>query len=194
MSGMSFTARTAAVRASMRGCASGVRCVVPQSGLQQLPDRDGRTYLMPGRTILGMTASLSIPYMVLCQNRRFLTRSAGRVRAKLLFWNRPIAVVRKLSSNGLMAELVFEIWSNTDDGSFEMGAVSGQADQLRKSIGPNSNRVYSFFAASDFEAQQLNYDYHGWGKWQAPPGLLEHFFTESEAEEQRVYLKVRSGG
>ncbi|APW72326.1 hypothetical protein BWD40_05115 [Sphingopyxis granuli] len=30
------------------------------SGLQQLPDRGGRTYMMPGRTFLGMAASLSI--------------------------------------------------------------------------------------------------------------------------------------
>lgn len=92
-----------------------------------------------------------------------------------------------------MAELIFEIWSNEDDGSFEMGAVSAQGDQLRKSVSPNSNRIYSFFATSDFEAYQLNYDYHGWGKWQAPAGLSERFFTDAEAVEQRAYLTVRSG-
>ena len=37
-------------------------------GDQQLPDRDGRTYMMPGRVILGMTASHFIPWARLCQN------------------------------------------------------------------------------------------------------------------------------
>src|SRR3546814_7518107 len=38
-------------------------------GVQQLPDRNGRTYMMPGRVILGMTASHFIPCRLLCQNR-----------------------------------------------------------------------------------------------------------------------------
>ena len=38
-------------------------------GVQQLPDLDGRTYMMPGRVILGMTASHFIPWARLCQNR-----------------------------------------------------------------------------------------------------------------------------
>src|SRR3546814_18597207 len=60
----------------MRGCASGVRCAAQR--LQQLPDRNGRTCMMPGRIIPEMAASRSIPYRRLCQNQRVPTSDAMR--------------------------------------------------------------------------------------------------------------------
>ena len=49
-------------------------------GVQQLPDRNGRTYMMPGRIILGMTASHFIPWRLLCNN---LGLPASSRRARL---------------------------------------------------------------------------------------------------------------
>ena len=40
------------------------------SGLQQLPDRGGRTYMMPGRIIPEMAASPSTSWRQICQRRR----------------------------------------------------------------------------------------------------------------------------
>ena len=91
-----------------------------------------------------------------------------------------------------MAELIFEIWTDDDDGSFEMGAVSAHRDELRCSVSPKARRVHSFTAGSDFEAHQTNYDWHGWGRWKIPQGLAERHFTEAEAAEQRRYIAVRN--
>lgn len=44
-----------------------VSAVRRHRGLQQLPDRSGRTYMMPGRVIPEMAASPSIPCDRICQ-------------------------------------------------------------------------------------------------------------------------------
>ncbi|MBU0824368.1 MAG: hypothetical protein KKA44_06830 [Alphaproteobacteria bacterium] len=93
-----------------------------------------------------------------------------------------------------MAELIFEIWTDDDDGSCEMAPVSAQGDKLRHSVSPNARRVHSFTAKSDFEAYQANYDWHGWGQWKAPEGSAERHFTEADAVEQRCYIAVRPVG
>ena len=92
-----------------------------------------------------------------------------------------------------MAELVFEIWRDEDDNSFEMSPVSERGDCLRKSISPNAVRVYTFTACSDFEAAQKNYEWHDWGTRKSPEGLDELFFSEEEAEEQRRYIATQRG-
>lgn len=46
-----------------------VSAVGRHCGLQQLPDLDGRTYMMPGRVILEMAASPSIPCRRICQTQ-----------------------------------------------------------------------------------------------------------------------------
>ena len=91
-----------------------------------------------------------------------------------------------------MAELVFEIWENPDDCSFEMSRVSSRLDELRRQIAPNSLKRHTFTAGSDFEAAQTNYDWHGWGLWKAPGNMTEQFFSEAENDEQRRYLAIRN--
>ena len=93
-----------------------------------------------------------------------------------------------------MAELIFEIWTDDDDGSCEMAPVSAQGDKLRHSVSSNARCVHSFTAKSDFEAYQANYDWHGWGQWKAPEGLAERHFTEEDVVKQRRYIAARPVG
>src|SRR3546814_2876712 len=58
---LQLTHRRSARRGADVQAVSAVWCRI--SGLQQLPDRDGRTYMMPGRIIPRMAASLSIPWV-----------------------------------------------------------------------------------------------------------------------------------
>jgi hypothetical protein len=88
--------------------------------------------------------------------------------------------------------LLFEIWEDRENHSFEMSRVTERSDELRRSIAPNSVRVHSFFAGSDFKAFQLSYDWHGWGTWKPEPDWPERHFTDEEALEQQRYLDVRS--
>jgi hypothetical protein len=90
-----------------------------------------------------------------------------------------------------MPTLLFEIWQNSEDNSFEMSAVSERGDELRRQIAPRSTRVHSFLAESDFEAFQKNCDWHDWAMWQPPPDLHEWRFSQAEASEQQIYLATR---
>ena len=90
-----------------------------------------------------------------------------------------------------MAELIFEIWQNHDDNSFEMSAVSERGDQVRSTISPRAVRIHIFTAQSENEAAQKNNDYHGWGRYEPIEGLADRRFTDAELEEQRQYLAVR---
>ena len=90
-----------------------------------------------------------------------------------------------------MAGLTFEIWHDPDDDSFGAWSVSEHADNLRKVVSPNAQRMHTFTAESDFDAFQQNYDWHGWGKWKPPEGRMERFFIDTEVEEQRRYLASR---
>ena len=47
-----------------------------------------------------------------------------------------------------MAELIFEIWTDDDNGSDEMTAVSAQGDKLRHSVSPDVQCIHSFNARS----------------------------------------------
>src|SRR3546814_5150458 len=58
---LQLTHRRSARRGADVQAVSAVWCRI--NGLQQLPDRDGRTYMMPGRIIPRMAASLSIPWV-----------------------------------------------------------------------------------------------------------------------------------
>ena len=69
----------------------------------------------------------------------------------------------------MMALLLFEIWDDPEHSAVGFSAVSEQGDKLRKLVEPNAVRVHSFFASSDFEAFQMNYDWHGWGVWKPEP-------------------------
>jgi hypothetical protein len=91
-----------------------------------------------------------------------------------------------------MTELLFEIWQSED--SSEFAQVSQQGDELRSALIPSAVRVHSFYAESDFEAFQIANDWLGYGEWVPPPEIEEHFFSDSEAEEQRCYLAGRCVG
>lgn len=88
--------------------------------------------------------------------------------------------------------LLFEIWENADDASFEISHVTEHADKLRRQVAPRSVLRHSFRAESDFEAYQLNYDWHGWGRWKPEPDWTEQRFTAAEVASQEGYLAVRN--
>ena len=87
--------------------------------------------------------------------------------------------------------LLFEIWEDLESRSFEMSPVTETADQMRRAITPASVLRHSFRARSDFQAHQMNYDWHGWGSWTPEPDWTEHAFTAEEATAQAQYLAVR---
>lgn len=93
-----------------------------------------------------------------------------------------------------MPELVCEIWRDADSASFEAGQVSEQHDRSRQTVSPNSELLHTYKARSTFEVFQKSNDWLGWGKWQPPEGIEDHFFTEEEAEEQQRYLLTRNVG
>jgi hypothetical protein len=86
---------------------------------------------------------------------------------------------------------MFEIWEDPEHNSFEMSPVSERGDKLRCQVSPTATRAHSFFASSNFEAYQMNHDWHGWGIWKPEPGWLEQHFTEEQALEQQSYLARR---
>jgi hypothetical protein len=90
--------------------------------------------------------------------------------------------------------LLFEIWENPEDGSFEMSPATERGDELRRQIAPKSVLRHSFRAESDFEGYQLNYDWHGWGRWNPEPDWTEQKFTAAEVASQERYLAVRNVG
>jgi hypothetical protein len=87
--------------------------------------------------------------------------------------------------------LLFEIWENPEDNSFEMSPVTEEGDQLRLQIASESVLRHSFWAKSDFDAYQTNYDWHGWGTWRPEPNWTEQLFTGEQAAIQRLYLATR---
>lgn len=88
-----------------------------------------------------------------------------------------------------MAELLFGIWQGEDQS--ELSQVSQRGDELRPVLMPSAVRVHRFYAKSDFQAFQIANEWHGYGEWVPPSEIEEHFFSESEAEEQRLYLSKR---
>ena len=90
-----------------------------------------------------------------------------------------------------MPELICEIWLDETNGSLEAGQVSENHDRVRKAVSPNSVRLHTYTASSNFEIFQKSYDWHGWGEWKIPEDVREHFFSEAEADEQRRYLAIR---
>jgi hypothetical protein len=93
-----------------------------------------------------------------------------------------------------MPELICEIWRDEDDNSFTAGQISENHDRVRKAVSPNAVLLHTYTASSSVEVFKKNYDWHGWGTWEPPEGLDEHFFTDEEVEEQRQYLVVRNCG
>lgn len=89
------------------------------------------------------------------------------------------------------ATLRFEIWSDPASHSHEMSKVTAHADSLRRTVSPDAVLVHTFDAASDFDAFQQSYDWHGFGVWKAPEGASECFFTQAEATAQQEYLAIR---
>jgi hypothetical protein len=92
-----------------------------------------------------------------------------------------------------MPNLLFEIWEDPDSHSFEMSQVTERGDELRTQVAPRSILRHSFHAGSDFEAHQLNYDWHGWGRWRPQPDWQEQSFTAEDAAVQVRYLALRGG-
>lgn len=92
-----------------------------------------------------------------------------------------------------MPHLLFEIWENPESHSFEMSLVTELGDELRKQIEPCSVLRHSFRAKSDFDAHQMNHDWHGWGEWKPEPDWAERQFTADEVAAQERYLTIRSG-
>ncbi len=93
-----------------------------------------------------------------------------------------------------MPFLLFEIWEDPKDHSFQMSPVTERGDDLRKQIAPRSVLRHSFRAKSDFEAYQMHYDWQGWGRWRPEPGWAERRFSGEEAAAQKSYLATRNSG
>jgi hypothetical protein len=72
-----------------------------------------------------------------------------------------------------MAELIFEIWTDDDNGSDEMTAVSAQGDKLRHSVSPNVQCVHSFNARSALKLIKPVTPGMAGGVWNAPEGQTE---------------------
>jgi len=90
-----------------------------------------------------------------------------------------------------MADLVFEIWSDADEGITQMIMVQSQADKVRLATAPNAVLLHSFTAQSDFEAFRKRNALLEFGPWDDGGLSEEHFFSEQEAAEQRKYLVRR---
>ncbi len=90
-----------------------------------------------------------------------------------------------------MPLLLFEIWEDPENHSFAMSAVTERGDELRRQVEPNSVLRHSFRARSDFEAYQMNYDWHGWGRWKPQPDWTAKYFAADEVAAQELYLAVR---
>ena len=90
--------------------------------------------------------------------------------------------------------MLFEIWEDSEHHSVGMWPVSEPGDELRRKIEPNSVLRHTFRAKSDFEALQMNYDWHGWGQWKPEPDGIERLFTAEEVAAQDRYLVSRNGG
>lgn len=91
-----------------------------------------------------------------------------------------------------MPDLLFEIWSDADEGISQMIMVHPQGDKIRLATTPNAVRVHSFTAHSDFEAFRQKNAWHGFDPWEDGGISEEHFFSEHEAVEQREYLAKRT--
>jgi hypothetical protein len=89
-----------------------------------------------------------------------------------------------------MAGVLFEIWQGEDQS--ELSQVSQRGDELRPVLMPSAVMVHSFYAESDFQAFQIANEWLGLGEWVPPTETEEYFFSENEAEEQRLYLSKRS--
>ncbi|MBX7534024.1 hypothetical protein K3165_13900 [Qipengyuania sp. 1XM1-15A] len=90
-----------------------------------------------------------------------------------------------------MPKLIFEIWHDPTNSSFEMGAVCSSTDEHRRAVSPNAVRIHQFTAESSLDAFQQDYDFHGLGIYRLPDGEREYFYTQHEAEEQMRYIAVR---
>lgn len=91
-----------------------------------------------------------------------------------------------------MPYLLFEIWEDREHNHFQMAPVTDR-NKLRKQISPQSVLRHSFRAKSDFEAFQMNHDWHGWGRWKPEPNWTEQHFTADEVSVQQRYLATRDG-
>ncbi len=89
--------------------------------------------------------------------------------------------------------LLFEIWEDPENHAFEMSPVTDRGDEVRRQIEPKAVLRHSFRAKSDFEACQMNYDWHGWGQWKPEPDWTEQLFTAEEVAFQERYLAIRNG-
>lgn len=92
----------------------------------------------------------------------------------------------------MLLTVLFEIWENPEDHSFEMSMVTERGDQLRSQIAPRSVLRHSFRAKSDFEAYQMTYDWHGRGEWKDETNGAVRIFTAEEVVVQEQYIAIRS--
>jgi len=71
-----------------------------------------------------------------------------------------------------------------------MRQVTEQGDNIRRSVEPDAVLRHSYRAISVHDANQKNYDFHGWGVWNSH-GYEDVFFTAEEEAEQLRYLEWR---
>jgi hypothetical protein len=90
--------------------------------------------------------------------------------------------------------LLFEIWEDSEAHSFELSRVTERGDELRRKTAPGSVLRHRFHAASDWEAYQMNNDWHGWGRWIPEPEWTQQHFTAEDVAVQERYLAVRNSG
>ena len=93
-----------------------------------------------------------------------------------------------------MPHMLFEIWEDPENHSFEMSPVTERGDELRRHTASKSVLRHSFRAQSNFEAYQNNNDWHGWGRWVPEPDWTEQHFTDEDVAAQGRYLAARSDG
>ena len=98
----------------------------------------------------------------------------------------PMAEMNAYWQDAGMPRLLFEIWENPENRSFHMAPVTKRADELRRQTEPRSVVRHSFHAESDFEAYQMNYDWHGWGTWRSESNWTAQQFTADEVAAQEL--------
>lgn len=91
-----------------------------------------------------------------------------------------------------MHYMLFEVWEDADGHS--AGVVHPQNDKVRALSSADARLVQTFRAYSDRDFWRQYYRWDNRGEWEPDPHLPEHLFTESEAEEQERYLRIRNVG
>ncbi|MEG3143309.1 hypothetical protein U1839_01465 [Sphingomonas sp. RT2P30] len=90
-----------------------------------------------------------------------------------------------------MAQLLYEIWVNTDGTRRSLCAVSPVDDELRARLDRGYRLAHRFWAASRFAALREEHRRFGQGPFRPRPGERDQVHDEATAAAQRAYLAIR---